>query len=134
MGLTNLLQSQIEAQQQLDAIEYGLRSMKVCGGWNRCVGIHAGQLARARHEAAKVLGRYVAAEGDAHEATGGVHDGALIAVQLDNGCKGLLELAKKTAAESLKAVKAEVKAQGTMAQRRLLLVAEAGAHEYALAA
>jgi hypothetical protein len=48
------LQLRIDAQQLLDSIEYGLRSIRACGGERYCTGIHAGQLAAAKAAAASI--------------------------------------------------------------------------------
>lgn len=56
MTATQTMQSWIDAQQDLDAIEYGLRSIKTCGSaW--ATGPHAGQIARAESAAEKILGK-----------------------------------------------------------------------------
>jgi hypothetical protein len=108
-----LLQERIDAEQSLATIEYGLRSLDLCGIYG-CTGLHAGQLVNARYEAGRVLGR----------------DGA---IGEDNGTKRLLRLARDQAREWLKTVKAEIREQGGIRQLRLAIAAE-GAHDSALAA
>lgn len=110
MTAAQLLQERIDAQQSLDAIEYGLRSIEACDGWLYCTGIHAGQLVRACYEAGRVLGR----------------DGAVV---LDNGCARLLRLARDQARARLKAAKVDC---GGVRQLRLALAELA--HQQSLAA
>lgn len=100
------IQAAIAAQQSLDTIEYGLRSVKVCGGAYRCTGPHAGQLSAACAEAGAVLGQAGA-------------------VQLDNGTEFLLRRAKAEARLTLDAAKAERKAIGGIRQQRLALAVAA---------
>ena len=113
------IQARIDAQQILDTIEYGLRSIRACGGAMYCTGVHAGQLERARQEAAGIgyTVRYL----------NGAADAGMIAVELRE--------AKAAARELLAECKADVKAIGTVRQLRLALAATtADTHEYALGA
>ncbi|MCA1571185.1 MAG: hypothetical protein LC798_12880 [Chloroflexi bacterium] len=58
------LQTYIDAQQDVDALTYGLRSIKTCGRVSTCTGPHAGQLVRAAQTAARVLGRVIVPSDD----------------------------------------------------------------------
>lgn len=110
MNARAALQEIIDAQQSYDAIEYGLRSIKTCGGAFHCVGPHAGQLTVALYEAGRLLGR------------GGP-------IPRDNGIKVLLQAAKVKAAARLKAAKAARKAFGGVRQLRLAIAADEGRAE-----
>lgn len=103
-----LLQARIDAQQDYDAVVYGLRSISTCGSSHSCVGVHAGQLHRAAWAAARALDR----EANSILYAGGGHSTGF-----------LLKQAKDVLAERLKAAKAELKAVGGVRQLRLALAA-----------
>lgn len=104
MTAADAIQRRIEAQQQLDTIEYGLRSIKTCGSEYsaRCYEAHACQLAEACKAGAQVLGRE-AIHADGSSAT------------------YWLKVAKRKAYEELVAAKAAVKEFGNVRQLRLAL-------------
>lgn len=123
--MATILQWKIEATELRDAIDYALRSIKACGGDRYCTGIHAGQLYRGCEAAALFLDYATA-------------DGILYSADETGRCntKARLTDALKIARETLAETDAILKAQGTLAQRRMLL-ADAMAddtHEMALAA
>lgn len=119
MSAARWLQHRIEAQQLLDDIEYGLRSIKVCGSALHCTGVHAGQLDRACEAAALFLDR---------------EPSAIRHSQGGHGTRERLLEAKKIAAETLKETKAVIREEiGTATQLRLAIAAQS-AHEMELAA
>lgn len=114
--IATTIQATITAQQQLDDIEYGLRSIKACRGIFFCTGIHGGQVAKAAAAAAQVLG---------------VEYAEVRYSQGEHGCPAKLREAKKIAQGELANAKARKRAVGTAPQiRRLLRCGE----EVALAA
>lgn len=116
-----LVQEKIDITQWLDDIEYGLRSVKACGGERYCTGVHAAQLYRASAAAAIVLDS--TAENVFHSST--YHNGI-------RNTAGKLREARDIFRECLRETKAELKAIGGVKQLRLAL--ESGGHDYALAA
>lgn len=102
MTAQKTIQRTIDAQQEYDAIVYGLRSIKVCGSVY-CTGPHAAQLVRAAQAARRVLGRVIVPSTD------------------PTVTPWLLAEAKKLAAEDLKAAKAAKKEFGGIRQLRLAL-------------
>lgn len=122
-GAATWLQHRIEAQQLLDDIEYGLRSIKACSGSRYCTGVHAAQLDRASSAAALFLDLEAEtvrfAGNDFHR---------------DATAERLRE-AKTIARETLAETKLAMKQFGWTGARQLRLgIAEQGAHEGALAA
>lgn len=101
-GTTATIQARIDAQQTLDAIEYGIRSIKVCkSAWGSSPA-HCAQITAGCQAATRLLGRFVTQ---------------------DNGTLRTLLAAKKSASEALKAAKAEQAQIGNARQIRLALAA-----------
>lgn len=96
------IQSRIDAQQTLDAIEYGIRSVELCGHAYGCSVCHTAQIVAGCQAATRVLGRLVAQ---------------------DNGTLRLLKAARKQQREVVKAIAADVRAIGTARQIRMAMAA-----------
>lgn len=116
MTAQTIMQDRIDAQQALDAIEYGLRSIKACGSPATCTGPHAGQLAEARR-IAESYGLTISGQNDPWS--------------------GATAASLRTAKAELKAlladITAELKALGGIRQLRMTFAAEA-AHDFELTA
>lgn len=116
MSAARWLQHRIEAQQLLDDIDYGLRSIKACGSALHCTGLHAGQLSRACDAAALFL-----------DSTGeSIYYAQDTALRL----REAKAIARETLAETKAIIREEI---GTVRQLRLAIAAES-AHEMELAA
>lgn len=107
MNAREALQERIDAQESYDAIVYGLRSIKVCRGALYCTGPHAGQLARAKTEAASVLGEPVLS--------------VVTDTYREYQVTLKIQAAKVKAAERLRAAKAALKGLGGVKQLRLAI-------------
>lgn len=105
---TSLIQRCIAAQQDAEDIDYGLRSIKECGGRWYCTGIHAGQVAKASAVAARLLG---------------VETAAVLHAAGGHGCAAKLREAKALARDALKEAQAAKKELGGIKQIRLALAA-----------
>jgi hypothetical protein len=96
------VQEWIEARETVEALEYGIRSIKVCRSPYGASACHVAQITAACQAATRVLGRFVAK---------------------DAGTLRLLREAKREASEQLKAAAAEKQAIGSARQLKLALAA-----------
>lgn len=96
------VQEWIDAQQTLNAIEYGIRSIAVSRNPYGASGIHAAQIVRGCQAATRVLGRFVAQ---------------------DASTLYFLKQARKQQRDAVKAAAEDRKAFGTARQQRLALAA-----------
>lgn len=98
------IQARIDAQQTFEAIDYGLRSIKVCRGAYGASPCHVAQIAAACEAGAMVLGREQP-------------------IGLDNGTGFVLKRAKQEARVALAAAREAEKELGNRRQVRLALAA-----------